>query len=250
MTGVPTETGRTEVTQTADNKANNARMAADAAAARAVQMRGQNLTDARARDANNNAAAAGKAPPGYRFTPEGNLEAIPGGPADRKNTDAGIREQRSKTAAVAQADRVISKVDEALSGVGLLTAGPGSVLAGIPGTPARNLQSTLETIKANLGFAELQAMRDASPTGGALGAIAVQELNALQSTVASLDQGQGPAKLEKSLGDIRKHYTNWKNAVSGGKAEAPAPAKTVKRTGTSNGRKVVEYTDGSIEYAD
>jgi len=30
----------------------------------------------------------------------------------------------------------------------------------------------------------------------------------------------------------------------------PPAGKTVKRTGTSNSRKVVEYTDGSIEYAD
>lgn len=35
-----------------------------------------------------------------------------------------------------------------------------------------------------------------------------------------------------------------------GATPAGKPAKTVKRTGTSNGRKVVEYTDGSIEYAD
>lgn len=250
LTGAPSVVSEAPITQSADNMASNVRQAADAAASRAVQVRGQNLTNDRARDANTAAAATGKPPPGYRFTPEGNLEAIPGGPADRKNTDAGIREQRSRTAAVAQADRVISKVDEALSNVGVLTAGPGSVLAGIPGTSARNLQSTLETIKANLGFAELQAMRDASPTGGALGAIAVQELNALQSTVSSLDQGQSPTQLEKSLSNINKHYTNWKKAVSGSSDAPAAPTKTVKRTGTSNGRKVVEYTDGSVEYAD
>jgi hypothetical protein len=238
-------------TATQDSLLTDKRTREEGALNRGVQLRGQNLTDARSREANASAAATGKAPPGYRFTPEGNLEAIPGGPADRKNTDAGIREQRSKDAAVAQADRVISKVDEALSNVGVLTTGPGSVLAGIPGTPARNLQSTLETIKANLGFAELQAMRDASPTGGALGAIAVQELNALQSTVSSLDQGQSPAQLEKSLGKVSKHYNAWKKAVGGGASAAPsAPAKTVKRTGTSGGRKVVEYSDGSIEYAD
>ena len=166
----------------------------------------------------------GKAAPGYRWKPDGSQEAIPGGPADRKNTDAGIREAKGRDAAVAQADRVIGKVDQALSKVGLTTAGPGSMLSGIPGTSAKNLATTLETIKANLGFAELQAMRDASPTGGALGAIAVQELVALQSTVASLDQGQSPDQLRKSLGDIRKHYTAWKEAVTRAKADGAAPA--------------------------
>jgi hypothetical protein len=36
------------------------------------------------------------------------------------------------------------------------------------------------------------------------------------------------------------------------KAAAPAtkPGKTVTRTGTLNGRRVVQYSDGSTEYAD
>lgn len=51
--------------------------------------RDQNMTDARARDANSGKAA----PAGYRYKPDGNLEVIPGGPADTtgmrgKATDA------------------------------------------------------------------------------------------------------------------------------------------------------------------
>src|SRR5690606_21711772 len=143
----------------------------------------------------------GKAPPGYRYTPDGNLEAIPGGPADIKAGELGAKRAKSQQAAIAQADRVIGKVDQALKKVGWDTAGgPGKFLSGIPGTEAKNLETDLETIKANLGFAELQAMRDASPTGGALGAIAVQELTALQSTIASLDQAQSPSQLRARLG--------------------------------------------------
>jgi hypothetical protein len=166
----------------------------------------------------------GKAAPGYRWKADGSQEAVPGGPADRKNTDAGIREARQREGAVKQAERVIAKVDEALGLVGYNTAGAGGAVMGVvPGTEARDLQATLETVKANLGFAELQAMRDASPTGGALGAIAVQELLALQSTVASLDRNQSPTQLRKSLGDIKKHYTAWKKAVAdAGNGEPPA----------------------------
>jgi hypothetical protein len=50
--GAPTVAVEAPITQSADNKANNARMAADAAAARALTLRGQNLADARARDSN------------------------------------------------------------------------------------------------------------------------------------------------------------------------------------------------------
>lgn len=58
-------------------------------------------------------------------------------------------------------------------------------------------------------------MREASPTGGALGAVAVQELVALQSTVASLDQMQSPAELRGALDKIEKHYNNWLKTVDG-----------------------------------
>ena len=204
----------------------------DGRAGRAVTMRGQNMTDSRARErmAFDKAGGGefggdqivlakqyGKPPTGYRWKPDGSMEAVPGGPADIKAGELGDKRARQKQGAVQQADRIIAKVDQAVSKVGLNTAGMGgSMLSRVPGTEAKNLQTDLETIKANLGFAELQAMREASPTGGALGAIAVQELIALQSTVASLDQAQGPAQLKARLGEVRKHYENWKNAVDGG----------------------------------
>jgi hypothetical protein len=50
-----------------------------------ITMRGQNLVDARSRDANTAAAGATKgAPTGYRWTADGGLEPITGGPADPK----------------------------------------------------------------------------------------------------------------------------------------------------------------------
>lgn len=207
----------------------DSRTRAEGAANRAVTMRGQNQVDARARDA---AAAGGKPPPGYRFTPDGNLEAIPGGPADIKAGELGAKRAKAQEAAVAQADRIIAKVDQAISNVGPMSAGVGATISNaVPlmsrVTNTRNLEADLQTIKANLGFAELQAMRDASPTGGALGQVAVQELVALQSTVAALDQEQSPEQLTARLQEIRKHYENWKAAVEesrGGKPAAPKPA--------------------------
>lgn len=85
-----------------------------------------------------------------------------------------------------------------------MTAGVGSMLSGVPGSRSKDLKSTLETIKANIGFDELQTMRDNSPTGGALGQVAVQELEALRSTLANLDQGQSPEALKAALTRIRE----------------------------------------------
>jgi hypothetical protein len=50
----------------------------DSVASNAVTMRGQNMTDARSREAN----TAGRVPAGYRANPDGTLAYIPGGPAD------------------------------------------------------------------------------------------------------------------------------------------------------------------------
>lgn len=156
-----------------------------------------------------------KAPAGYRFKTDGSLEAIPGGPADEKATMAGQKTAMRNEMSGQSALNVINTVKEAKDLVGSSTAGFGSLLAKIPESDARNLQAKLDTIKGNLGFDRLQQMREASPTGGALGAVAVQELVALQSTVASLDQAQSPSQLKASLDKIERHYNNWYKTTQG-----------------------------------
>lgn len=127
---------------------------------------------------------------------------------------------------IASADRVITEVQEAKNMVSGFTAGAGGLLSSIPLTGAKDLASKLTTIKANLGFDRLQQMRDASPTGGALGQVAVQELIALQSTIASLDQQQSPAQLKSALEKIEGHYAAWRNAVTKASQEQPATTPT------------------------
>lgn len=166
----------------------------------------------------------GKAPPGYRWKDDGTAEAIPGGPADIKAGEAGAKAQGRKDAAALAAGNVLSAVTDAKNLVGLNTTGPGSILSKIPGSDARDLQAKLDTVKANLGFDRLQQMREMSPTGGALGAVAVQELIALQSTVASLDQAQSAKELKKSLEKIEGHYNKWLQTVNGDGGAPAAPA--------------------------
>jgi hypothetical protein len=176
----------------------------------ALTRRGQDLTDARAREAN----SAGKAPAGYRYKADGSLEAIPGGPADIKAGELGAKAEARSQSAIAQADSVLKEIKDAKGLVGWNTAGVGGALSVLPATDARDLSAKLTTIKANLGFDRLQQMRDQSPTGGALGQVAIQELAALQATVASLDQLQSPAQLGAAMDKIERHYTNWRNTVN------------------------------------
>lgn len=108
----------------------------------------------------------------------------------------------------------INAIDGAINRVDWTTAGPiGAATRGIWGTPAYGLARAAATVKANIGFDRLQQMRDASPTGGALGQVAIQELEALQASIASLDQGLPPSELEANLKTVRRHYQNWLNAA-------------------------------------
>jgi hypothetical protein len=137
-----------------------------------------------------------------------------------KGTEDPAKAEQSKQMRAEKARNIIATVDGALGliGKGVLPGSGeagfrGAVASRIPGTKAYDLARTMETIKANLGFEELQAMRDASPTGGALGQVAVQELVALQATVANLDIGQSETQLRGNLNRIKSHYSKWKNAV-------------------------------------
>ena len=75
----------------------------------------------------------------------------------------------------------------------------------IPGqqNPAFTLSELLKSIKANVGFDELQKLREMSPTGGALGQVAVQELEYLQALLGSLEQGLDDKTLIKNLSTMR-----------------------------------------------
>ena len=157
--------------------------------------------------------------------PDGSIDVIslPKGTADVEKEQQGVRMQ------VEKAKGIISTVDAVAANIGMGESGLiGAKMAEIPGTKAYDVARQIDTIKANLGFQELQAMRQSSPTGGALGAIAVQELVALQATVASLDIGQSEAQLKANLEKIKTHYQRWLDTVEGGQqaggAASPPPA--------------------------
>ena len=135
---------------------------------------------------------------------------------EQAKVDAEAAQTRKNKADAFKAAGIINTIDTALSQVSGGTAGlGGSVMSKLPGSEAVNLQSNLETIQANLGFDQLQAMRDASPTGGALGQVSERELIALQSTVASLKQEQSPDQLRANIAKIKKHYQNWLDTLNG-----------------------------------
>lgn len=105
--------------------------------------------------------------------------------------------------------QMVSRVDDASKLVTNITAGWGGLLKDLPASKARTLKARLDTLKARIGFDTLQAMRDASPTGGALGQVSERELGFLQATIANLDQLQDPEELKAELEKVKEHYLNF-----------------------------------------
>lgn len=182
--------------------------AVNAEANRATQLQVQGMIGQRmeATRAARPAAAPARAAAGGGAAPAAGKPGKPGKPAPDLSAVAAAQDEKIS--------RIRGALTEAEDLISPTTTGViGGVAARVGGTKARDLAGKLETIKANLGFDELQKMRDASPTGGALGQVAVKELIALQSTVASLDQGMSEAELKKSIKKIRQHYDAWYEAV-------------------------------------
>lgn len=100
-------------------------------------------------------------------------------------------------------DRAIKLADEAFLPV---TGLVGEQLSKIPGTAARDVASLIDAIRANIGFEQLQKLREASPTGGALGPVSDRENQFLQSALGSLSQAQSPQQFRDNLRRIKNIF--------------------------------------------
>mgnify|MGYP001270550956 CR=1 FL=1 len=111
---------------------------------------------------------------------------------------------------------VLENIDTAIQLAGLprSTGLAGQAFQNLGGTNAKNLSKAIETVSATIGFDRLQRMRDESPTGGALGQVAVQELEALRATMGSLDLTQEKEILVGNLQRVKREYiTSMKRII-------------------------------------
>lgn len=215
-------------TQSPDSIANNQRMAAEGAANRANQLTIAN---------NRNSSETGKVPSGYRMTPDGNLQAIPGGPADLKLAGAFNQDTAALTGSTNSFDRLSTAANELLNAKGLsgITGIKGS-FPNVPGTSAADAQAKLDTLKSQVGFGVLQDMRNNSKTGGALGSVSDAEGKRLEANLAALDKAQSEGQMRESLqkiidyseqakGRLRDAY-NLKHGDSGNQYRQAQPASS------------------------
>lgn len=110
------------------------------------------------------------------------------------------------------------------------------VAQAIAGSNASNVAALSKTVLANIGFDRLQQMRDASPTGGALGAISDRELGTLQSVMGNLEQSQSVDQFMYNLDRLGTIYDEiltkaaaYPNAGSFG-VQAPAGGESQQQS--------------------
>lgn len=129
-----------------------------------------------------------------------------------------------------QADIVLQDIDRALDLVETAkvpaTGFLGDMLKGVGGTAARDLSGLLNTIKANVGFDKLQSMRDASPTGGALGQVSEFENRLLQSVLGDLEQSQSEEQFKFNLRRLNNTYLDIVHCPGNGPARLPLGERT------------------------
>lgn len=147
---------------------------------------------------------------GYRLNVKtGEASPIPGGPADTAAKEAEAADAGTSTQATAGSTVLgdITEMKRRVQESPTLTTGfIGGILKNVGGTGALDVNELGKTIRANIGFDRLQRMRDESPTGGALGQVAVQELEALQASLGSLNTSQGPDQLIRNLERLETQY--------------------------------------------
>lgn len=134
---------------------------------------------------------------------------------------------------------VIEDIDRALATASGWSTGAGAALKDLPViggiTPAGQMESLLSTIEANVGFDKLQAMREASPTGGALGAVTERELAFLQSVFGSLRQDTTEANVRYNLTRLKQHMQGREQRLQEAiAADFPSLQQTAQRRAGAN----------------
>ena len=171
------------------------------------------------------------------MTPPQFMESLT--PKERQQREAKFPQATSAVKTFESTSNTLIKDLETLSkhpGLGSITGIAAGRLPGIT-SAGREAEALFDKIVARGGFQELQNMRQASPTGGALGNVSNQEGAQLRQAFAALDRRQDAASVRKAITDaisqIRTSQQTIKDAYDmtyeykqGGGGAAPAATKS------------------------
>ena len=199
----------------------------------------------------------GKPPIGYRWKQDGSMEFVPGGPADQKaqlqksgegTVGSVVADLRDKYRILDSENAIVSEKNKWGTNIGARvgSSGVGQMFGGAVGTKAQSARDSIAMTRPLL----LQSIMKA--TG--MSAKQMDSNAELRMYLATAtDPTLGLQANMEALDRIEALYGGGSQQPPANRA-APKPAaptgRTVVRTGAMNGRKVVQYSDGSTEYAD
>jgi hypothetical protein len=131
------------------------------------------------------------------------------------------QEQKTSEALSYITDFIEPHLNSKTTGVG------GKIGRNIPLLPneAKYFDGLLKSLKNRIGLNELQEMRNASKSGGALGQISDKENEILQNSLAALDPSLSADQLSEQLDVVKRHLQAWQKAKQehGTAAGVPPP---------------------------
>ena len=182
------------------------------------------------------ATPAGKAPPGYRFTPTGDLEAIPGGPAAAKLDEAVAKKDEGMT----QASNILDSLEAAYTDLEARKAIPSekrnavantlaSISASGPGQIAeRTIGTKAQTQRDVIASSRLQLL---NAIKGATG-MSSQQLNSNVELTTWLNSLTDPSRSIETNREILQNVRRFID--SGGTYSAKQGGKTAPAAGASD----------------
>ena len=131
--------------------------------------------------------------------------AIPGSPAAMEAAQAAQKASLGGGAKAVSTDTIMSAADEARNLIGRTSTGTiGAGLAYLPESDAAEVNRQIDVMKSIAKIETLGAMRAASPTGGALGAVSDSESAMLAAAAGALDPRAGPERFGRQLDNYER----------------------------------------------
>ena len=152
--------------------------------------------------------------------------------------------------------KIVQQADEAIDAITKLEDHPGlPIITGlsgwldprnyIRGTDAQGAQALADQVQGQVFLTAFESLK-----GG--GQITEVEGKKAEAAKARLNTAQNERDYRAALADLSSVVKSGRQRAirQAGGAGRPATGRTIMRTGTMNGRRVVQYSDGSVEYAD
>jgi len=169
----------------------------------------------------------GKAPIGYRFTVDGSLEPIPGGPADQKTTEKAKAQEGA-----------VQSISTALEAAKALIAHPGRKSAtglssvtnaiAVPGGAAKTFLNDLETFKSQMFVPMVQSLKGMGQLSDAEGKKLLAAVGNLETTSS---EGAFVANLNRVIKNLEDTLSRTGKPIAGGTTgRQPASNKGGKST--------------------